>query len=131
MLPYFFPAGHVNYARYGLYDLRTMKAMPKLCQGQFLRGEHVMRHVPGLWNGIWSDMFIETTFMQYGHGRRGIIGVKLKPETLKVWSSSLHICSRLEQNFSSFLCPDNDTELTGHKEESKGRISGDKADRNR
>ena len=22
----------------------------------------VMRHHPGLWNGIWSDMYIETTF---------------------------------------------------------------------
>ena len=129
MLPYFFAAGHVNYARYGLYYLRSMEAMPKLCQEQFLKGEHVMRHVPGLWNGIWSDMFIETTFMHYGHGKRGIIGVTLKPETLKVWSLSLHICSRLEQDLSSFLYPDNDTELTGHKEESKGTISGDKADR--
>ena len=129
MLPYFFAAGHVNYARYGLYYLRTIEAMPKLCQEQFLKGEHVMRHVPGLWNGIWSDMFIETTFMHYGHGKRGIIGVTLKPETLKVWSLSLHICSRLEQDLSSFLYPDNDNELTGHKEESKGRISGDKADR--
>ena len=53
----------------------------------------------------------------------------LKLETLKLWSFSLHICSRLEQDFSSFLYPDNDTELTGHEEESKGRISGDKADR--
>ena len=33
------------------------------------------------------------------------------------------------QDISSFLYPDNNTELTGHKEESKGRISGDKADR--
>ena len=22
-----------------------------------------MRHIDGLWNGIWSDMFIESTFM--------------------------------------------------------------------
>ena len=42
---------------------------------------------------------------------------------------SLHICSRLEKDLLSFLYPDNDTELTGHKEESKGRIRGDKADR--
>ena len=32
------------------------------------------------------------------------------------------------QGLSSFLCPDNDTELPGHKEEYKGRISGDNAD---
>ena len=77
-----------------------------------------MRHVPGLWIGIWSDMFIETLFMHYGHGKRGIIGVTFKPETPKVRSLSLHICSRLEQDLLSFLYPDNGTELTVHKEES-------------
>ena len=29
MLPNFFAVGHDNYARYGLYYLRTMEAMPK------------------------------------------------------------------------------------------------------
>jgi len=29
------------------------------------QGQQVMRHSCGLWNGIWSDMFIKTTFMQY------------------------------------------------------------------
>ena len=129
MLPYFFAAGHVNYARYGLYYLRSMEAMPKSCQERFLKGEHVMGHVPGVWNGIWSDMFIETTFMRYGHGKRGIIGMTLKPETLKVWSLSLHICSRLEQDLSQFINPDDDTGCTDHKEELKGRIAADKADR--
>ena len=52
---------------------------------KFMKGEHVMHHVPGLWNGIGSDMFIETTFMHYGYGPGGIIGIRrtLKPETLK------------------------------------------------
>ena len=27
-----------------------------------------------------------TTFMRYGHGKTGIIGLTLKPETLNVWS---------------------------------------------
>ena len=48
MLPHFFAAGHANYARYGLYYLRTMEAMPKLCQEQFLRGEHVISHGSGM-----------------------------------------------------------------------------------
>ena len=25
-----------------------------------------MRHQDGIWNGIWSDMMIETTYMRYG-----------------------------------------------------------------
>lgn len=91
MLPYFFAAGHVNYARYGLYYLRSMENMPAKVENFFLKGEHVMRHTSGYWNSIWSDMFIETTFMRYGHGKGGIIGITLKPETLKVWSESTHM----------------------------------------
>ena len=65
-----------------------MEAMSKLFQKQFL---NVMRNALGLWNAFWSEMFIETTYMRYGHGKRSIIGVTLKPETLKVWSLSLHV----------------------------------------
>ena len=36
-----------------------------------------MRHISGYWNAIWSDMFIESTFMIYGHGKKGIISVTL------------------------------------------------------
>ena len=56
MLPYFFASGHVNYARYGLYYLRSMESLPKEELSKFMKGEHVMHHVPGLWNGIWSDV---------------------------------------------------------------------------
>jgi len=65
MIPYFFAAGHIHYARYGLYYLRSMEALPDDVQQHFLKGEHVMRHNSGIWNGIWSDMYIETTFMRY------------------------------------------------------------------
>ena len=91
MIPYFFASRHVNYARYGLYYLRSMEALPENVLKHFMKGAHVMRHIPGLWNGIWSDMYIETTFMRYGHGKAGIIGIPLKPETLKTWALSLHV----------------------------------------
>ena len=81
MLPYFFAAWHVNYACYGLYYLRSMEGLPQNVLKCFMNGEHVMWHIPGVWNAIWSDMLIESTFMRYGHGKRGIIGVTLKPET--------------------------------------------------
>ena len=44
MLPYFFAAGHVNYARYGLYYLRTMESLPSPVLDLFMKGQHVMRH---------------------------------------------------------------------------------------
>ena len=39
-----------------------MECLPKDVLAMFLKGEHVMRNQSGLWNGMWSDMFIETTF---------------------------------------------------------------------
>ena len=74
MLPYFFAAGHQNYARYGTYYLRSMERLPDDVLMHFMKGHHVMRHKPGVWNAIWSDMFIESTHMRYGHGAGGIIG---------------------------------------------------------
>ena len=44
---------------------------------------------------VCADMFIETTFMRYGHGPGGLIGITLKPSVLNRWALSLHICSRL------------------------------------
>ncbi|KAF3833276.1 hypothetical protein F7725_026941 [Dissostichus mawsoni] len=88
MLPYYFAAGHVNYARYGLYYLRSMEKLPPHVQGYFLQGQHVTRHIRGIWNGLWSDQFIESTFMRYGHSAGGIIGITLKPEALKIWALS-------------------------------------------
>ena len=80
MLPYFFAVGHQNYARYGTYYLRSMEKLPKNVLVHFIKGLHVMRLKPGIWNAVWSDMFIESTFMRYGHGAGGIIGMILKPD---------------------------------------------------
>ena len=87
-----------------------------------------MRHRPGVFNGIWSDMYIETTFMRYGHGKRGIIGITLKPEALKVLALSLHTCSQLEQDLEEFMDEEAQTDVNRHKEEMKSRISADKKD---
>ena len=130
MLPYFFAAGHVNYVRYGLCYQWEMERLPEEVLSHFLNGEYVMHHSAGLWNGIWSDMMIETTFMQYGHAPSGIIGITIKPETLKVWVISLHKCSLLESDFDDMI--DEDTQnkvVTAYKEEAKSRIAEDKKDR--
>ena len=123
MLPYFFASGHVNYARYGLYYLRSMESLQGEELSMFMRGEHVMYHVPGLWNGIWSDMYIETTFMRYGHGPGGIIGITLKPETLKTWALGLHVCCQLEQDTVNLSCNEQDKCQLNHKVKNKIRQS--------
>ena len=63
MVPLFFAAGHVHYARYAIYYLRTMEGLPDGIRAHFINGQHTMHHNVGLFNGIWSDMDIETTFM--------------------------------------------------------------------
>ena len=63
-----------------------------------MKEQHVMRHNPGIWNAIWSDMFIESTFMKYGHGAKGIIGITLKPTAIKKWAFSMHIYTQLEKD---------------------------------
>ncbi|KAJ8894665.1 hypothetical protein PR048_007329 [Dryococelus australis] len=72
MVPYFFSAGHVHYARYATYYHRPMLALPAEVRQYFMEGQQVMRNNPYVWNGIWSDMYIETTFMRYGHARKVI-----------------------------------------------------------
>ena len=116
--------------RYGLYYLRSMERLPTDVQKDFLRGNHVMRHKPGLWNGIWSDMYIETTFMRYGHGPGGIIGITLSPSTLTRWALSLHICSQLIQDVSS-MSDNSQKDVITHKEELPHRIRADKDDRDK
>lgn len=43
--------------------------------------------------GLWSDMFIESTLMRYGHAR---VGITLKAKKLKTWDSvEMYVVSKL------------------------------------
>ena len=88
MKPYFFVIGHFNYARYGLCYINSMEKLPNEALESSMKREHVTRHKRGMWNLVWSDMMIETTYMKFGKGLRGIIGVKTQPQTLNVWAKS-------------------------------------------
>jgi hypothetical protein len=56
MIPLFFAAGHIQYVRYALYYLRLMHDLPSCIQDQFGRGQLIMHHTTGIYNGIWSDI---------------------------------------------------------------------------
>ena len=129
MLPYFFAAGHINYARYGMFYLQNMARLPNEVLAQFLKGEHVMRHRAGLWNAIWSDMFIESTFMRFGKSQGGLVGITLKPSALKRWALSLHACSNMSKGLLDMRDDKRDQVVTHHREESKSRLKGDDEDR--
>ena len=105
-----------------------MERHPENVLKRFINGEHVMRHNRGVWNGIWSDMFIETTFMRYGKGPGGLVGVTLKPSTIKRWALSLHTTSRVESDIDEMRHQQGTREATTHKEEMPGRIASDAKD---
>ena len=123
ILPYFFAAGHQHYARYGLYYLRSMEKLPPDVEDRFMKGEQVRRHQRGLWNAIWSDMFIETTFMRYGKGPGGLIGVTLKPKAVK------NICNQVLKDLDEVRDRDFAKEKSVHKEEMPARIKADEVNR--
>ena len=84
MVPYLFASAHFNYARYGLLYIRSMQHLHPALVKRFMAGEQVMHHTYGLWDGIWSDLFIESTCMHYGHCPSGIIGATLSEITLAI-----------------------------------------------
>lgn len=68
--------------------------------------------------------------MRYGHSTGGIIGITLKPEALKIWALSRHICCKIESDMKEM---EEETDTTKvqlyHKEESKRRVMADNKDR--
>ena len=48
-------------------------------------------------------MFIETTFMRYGKDPGGMIGTTLKPNVLKKWANSLHICTHILNDIADMI----------------------------
>lgn len=68
-------------------------------------------------------------YCRYGHGKTGVVGITLKPETLKTWALSRHIFSQIVESITCLRDDNDDTSQTTHKEESKGRIAADKKDR--
>ena len=71
----------------------------------FVRAEHEghVLYTCGLSiNGclIYMLLFIETTFMRYGHGPGGIVGIILNERALCHWALNLHICSRLTKDIA-------------------------------
>ena len=94
-----------------------------------MKGNHDMRHQRGIWNGLWSDLYIESTYMRYGHNPGDIIGNTLQPSTLKTWGFSLNTCAQLKKDVLSLSDSDKQTTVTNHKEEGVSRIQTDASDR--
>jgi hypothetical protein len=85
---------------------------------RFMEGDHVQRHKQGILNGMWTDMFIETTCMHYGHEPRGLTGLTMNQTAVDCWALSLQTCIR------KYYKDDH-----RHKEEMPSRVVQDRKDR--
>ena len=82
-----------------------------------------------IWNGISSDMFIETIFMMYGKGPKGIIDSTLQPSVLKRRAYSMNICCKVVTNSANITQRTTKAAVIRHKDENPSRINSDNQDR--
>ena len=75
MIPPFFAAGHVNYARWELSYLPSMEAFSgDVHSPHFKKWEHAIQLSTTPWLVLWLDMGIEVSYNQIGKRVAGIIG---------------------------------------------------------
>ena len=108
-----------------LYYLRSMKSIPEYVHSLFMQGR---RHVSGASNSTWSDMFIESTSMRYGHSQGGLTGINLNDNAMERLALTLHLCSKLIHDLT--LMRDDLLDNPTHpKVESKAHMHSDSSDR--
>ena len=90
--------------------------MKKLQHGAFVR------HIPGIYNPTWADMFIETTYMRLGHGPAGAVGVATYYHQMVKWALNFALSGEVSQNVRAMTNTEQDNLHTHHKEEAEGRI---------
>ena len=94
-----------------------------------MQGEHVARHYGGLWNGIWADMYTETTFLRYGKGPGGLIGLTLKPKVVKKWAYGIKTCIGITKDLEQMRKSIPEKYQLVRKKERQGRIKTNSQDR--
>lgn len=133
MIPYFFAAGHWQYARYITWHCREMrKCLPQDVEQLFVDGEHVCRHRDGSWNAVFADQFGEQTYIRYGKSKGGLVGLTLSPEQVARWVLSNNICNTvsgaMDRMFDD-VDDEYDVHNDIHKEEGSQRRKVDSQDR--
>ena len=139
MLPYFFAAGHHNYARYLSWYVRQMEHLPQRAKQDLLAGAHVCRHSDG-GTAVPADQFGEQTYIKRGKGSGGMKGISTSAEQVAVWVNSFGVCAHLdiamehmydesEEEQMPHGGADGEETKNKHKEEGEGRRRLDEVDR--
>ena len=104
-----------------------MYGLPQEVTQKFMKGLHVARLKDGYFNGIWSDMLIETTYMKFGKSSGGLVGITLKPKSVLRWAYSFHKLSSMIKDLKEIS--DKASTTWKHKEEYDERMKQDLKDR--
>jgi hypothetical protein len=117
MLPYFFITNRTNYSRWTPVYILDMLNIPNEVKLAFDSGEFAIHQKTGTFNGIWSDMATEKTFIKESKGNGGIVGLTRKKSALIRWTLTLHVLG----HFSSEMRDRSDlaTEIEASHEETK------------
>jgi hypothetical protein len=132
LLPYFFIAGHHNYARYISWHCLEMSVLlPADAKDELLSGAFVCRHKAGSWNAVSADQFGEQTAIKIGKG--GLKGITLSPTQVAEWIDSFPISGYVSDTLDHCYSPDlsSTSSETPHKEEGVKRRKVDDDDRQR
>ncbi len=137
MIPYFFSAGHFNYARYLSHYLGEVRNLPSEARQLLLEGCQVCRHNDGS-PAVSADQFGEQTYIKQGKGSGGLKGISTDADQVAIWVNSFSICTHLSLSLDELYCPENEEKDNGrnekpykHKEEGKKRMQLDEDDRNK
>ena len=94
-----------------------------------IKGEQTMHHIDGLWNGMPTDQFIETTWMRKCHGPDGIIGDTQNAQAMATWVLSRNDAQTLTNDLRR-MTGGSDSAQIMHKEADTFCIQRDAEDRN-
>ena len=131
MFPHFFSAVCHNYSRYGTFYVHHTKSLPTSMMDR-LRNDCSFRHIPGINNGVWTDMFVEsrpTYRYEVGTLIGGATGLTINPRQMIEWVLSVAIFGELSADVHklSTMRPSKVQEY--HKEEAEARIQSDPENR--
>ena len=142
MMPYFFSAGHMKYARYITWYLRNVENLPTTAKNDLMEGAHVCHHSDG-GTAVPADQFGEQTYIRRGKGAGGLRGISTNAEQVAVWVGSFSVCAHLDLAIEAMYCHEDagakpfvGTEgecrmENKHKEEGEIRRKMDERDRNK
>ena len=114
MMPYFFAAGHMNYARYITWYLRNVENLPTTAKND--------RHSDG-GIAVPTDQFGEQTYIRRGKGAGGLRGISTNAEQVAVWVGSFSVCAHLDLAIEAMYCVRGKSHLVELRENARWRTS--------